>query len=370
MAFTKVPFHTLRATLYGQRVNVNHARRTISRSVLVSSSNDVYTNLAVEDWLYKNKKFDNEEVLFLWRNKPTVVIGRHQNPWLECDLNYIRNNNIHLARRNSGGGAVYHDLGNLNCTFFTTRKNYNRRNNLELICNSLVKRWNLDIQISKREDIILNGEFKISGTAAKLGNPTAYHHCTVLFNVNKDLLNNSLDKDDSNIESNATASVRGTVRNLKEVCEEVDFWPLVEAITQEYFGNENQQYICIEPNETLYPGIETIKSGLRDWNWVYGHTPRFVICKQFETTPRFYDQQETHREFHRGLSTAVQTERAPVTLTLQVYRAKIEEFSITPENFLPNKLFNIFQQTLVNKLFKVDAITSEMDNKIKQKLIT
>lgn len=91
------------------------------RTVFISQSNDVFANLALEDWLYKNWSFERRNVLLLWRNSPCVVIGRHQNPQVEANLPYLESAGVPVARRGSGGGAVYHDHGNLNCTFFTTR---------------------------------------------------------------------------------------------------------------------------------------------------------------------------------------------------------------------------------------------------------
>ena len=93
----------------------------------------------------------------------------------------------------SGGGTVYHDLGNLNCTFFTRRSRYDRRRNLEIICSAIRRSTDLNVSVNKREDIVLNNEHKISGTAAKLGKDTAYHHCTVLVNVNECVLHDALD---------------------------------------------------------------------------------------------------------------------------------------------------------------------------------
>jgi lipoyltransferase 1 len=97
-----------------------------------------------------------------------------------------------LARRNSGGGTVYHDLGNLNCTFFTKKSDYRRRRNLDIICNAIKRISALNISVNQREDIVLNKTHKISGTAAKLGKDTAYHHCTVLVDVNECVLHDAL----------------------------------------------------------------------------------------------------------------------------------------------------------------------------------
>ena len=92
-----------------------------NKVVFISQSEDIFSNLAIEAWLYKNWCFRKRHLLLLWRNSPCVVIGRHQNPFKEVHLPYLESAGVPYARRQSGGGAVYHDLGNLNCSFFTPR---------------------------------------------------------------------------------------------------------------------------------------------------------------------------------------------------------------------------------------------------------
>ena len=89
------------------------------------------------------------------------MIGRHQNPWTEADVPFLRENAIELARRNSGGGTVYHDLGNINCTFFTQRSDYHRRHNLDIICGAIRRMTDLNVSVNKREDIVLDEEHKV-----------------------------------------------------------------------------------------------------------------------------------------------------------------------------------------------------------------
>lgn len=136
--------------------------------VLRSHSTDVYQNLALEDWIEANVDLQQRSILLLWRNRPAVVIGRHQNPWTECSLSAMRGAGIPLARRRSGGGTVFHDLGNLNLTFFTSKKTYDRQRNLKVVTEALRRlRPGLDVQATDRFDILLNGHYKISGTDRK-----------------------------------------------------------------------------------------------------------------------------------------------------------------------------------------------------------
>ncbi|XP_011701897.1 PREDICTED: lipoyltransferase 1, mitochondrial-like [Wasmannia auropunctata] len=134
---------------------------TIKKSVFISQSTNVFVNLALEHWLYRNFDFSKHHVLLLWRNDPCVVFGRHQNPWHECNVHAAEKADIALARRNSGGGTVYHDNGNLNLTFFTPRERYNRKYNLNIITNALFRQWGLKSVINERDDILINGDCKV-----------------------------------------------------------------------------------------------------------------------------------------------------------------------------------------------------------------
>lgn len=132
--------------------------------VLQSQSTDVYQNLALEDWIDAHVDLQQRGILLLWRNQPAVVIGRHQNPWSECNLPAMRKMGIALARRRSGGGTVFHDHGNLNLTFFASKKAYDRKRNLKVVTEALRRlRPNLDVRATDRFDILLNGHYKISG---------------------------------------------------------------------------------------------------------------------------------------------------------------------------------------------------------------
>ena len=151
------------STASQQRVDGTRKKESpVMKSVFISQSSDIFTNLALEDWLYRNFDFTNHHILLLWRNSPTVVIGRHQNPWLEANTTLLAENGIKIARRNSGGGTVYHDEGNLNMTFFTPRECYNRKNNLEVISRALFREYGMETEISPREDIVVDGVYKVS----------------------------------------------------------------------------------------------------------------------------------------------------------------------------------------------------------------
>lgn len=129
--------------------------------VWLSRSECIFKNLSLEDWIFRNFDFTDTDGLLIWRNKPAVVIGRHQNCYSECDVEYAASNNFDVARRNSGGGTVFHDLNNVNLSFFTTSKRHDRVKNLNLTKTALKKYWNVDVTVSKRHDLLLNDKFKV-----------------------------------------------------------------------------------------------------------------------------------------------------------------------------------------------------------------
>lgn len=154
--------------------------------ILISKSNSIFENLAIEDFLYRYQDFNNDNhLLLIWFNRPSIVIGRHQNPWQEIKLKECLQSNIDIARRNSGGGTVYHDLNNLNISFFTNKLKYNRKKNLEFIKNTIKSDFKINLNINKKEDLIFDKtEEKVSGTASKLAFDKSYHHCTLLIDSN------------------------------------------------------------------------------------------------------------------------------------------------------------------------------------------
>lgn len=204
----------------------------------------------------------------------------------------MRTNGIELARRNSGGGTVYHDRGNINLTFFTPRERYNRNYNLNIITRALFREWEIKAEISVRDDITLYGN-KISGTAAKLGQKNAYHHCTLLVNTDKSRLKDALIKENVEIVSRATTSVRSPVKNLIDVNRHVNVAQLETAIGYEFLrtaastlddgGRDlmmtQRGFQLINPTDQWYPGLDEIRKQFVSWDWRFGKTPKFTVLK-------------------------------------------------------------------------------------------
>ena len=181
----------------------------------VSLSLDPYYNLALEKYLLDHTAED-EVILYLWQNQCTVVCGRNQNLWKECHVTRLLADGGHPARRLSGGGAVFHDTGNLNFTFLARRDNYDVDRQLQVIIEAC---RNLGIQAEKtgRNDITVEGR-KFSGNAFYASGDRKYHHGTLLVQVDTGRMSAYLNVDRKKLASKGVSSVRSRVANLTEFC--------------------------------------------------------------------------------------------------------------------------------------------------------
>nr|CAD2158787.1 unnamed protein product [Meloidogyne enterolobii] len=261
-----------------------------------SASNCIYKNLALEEWIFRNKNFSNEDILFIWRNSPSVVIGRYQNPWIEANVKFCKENNIKLVRRYSGGGAVYHDEGNFNISILTSQDRHNRKENLQ----KLAKQLNMDfnqyfepfnkICVNSRDDLIFElNNSKMSGTAARISQGKAYHHFTFLVNPNMENLHFSLQSPlKEKIETTATKSFRAAsvsclanvLRIKGERLKDNEIMEMTEkSIFKAFSANYDNLNIKLDvfPNEENFPGINKIISLLKSDEWIFNKTPKFTL---------------------------------------------------------------------------------------------
>ena len=181
--------------------------------IIRTNKTNPYENLALEEHLTMNAA-EGEVLLYLWQNAHTIVIGRNQNPWRECNVEAIKRDGIYLARRLSGGGAVYHDMGNLNFTFIARDELFDVERQTDVI---LLACRLLGINAIKtgRNDLTVD-EKKFSGHAYFSSKGYNYHHGTIMMDVNAEDLSNYLNVPDSKLKSKGVASVRSRVTNLRD----------------------------------------------------------------------------------------------------------------------------------------------------------
>lgn len=185
--------------------------------VIRTGCTDPYANLAAEEYLTMSAKED-VMILFLWQNANTVVIGRNQNPWRECDVESIKRDGIGLARRMSGGGAVYHDLGNLNFTFIARDGLFDIEKQTDIILHAC-RLLGINAARTGRNDLTVAGR-KFSGHAYFSSGGFNYHHGTIMMDVRADDLSKYLNVPESKLKSKGVASVRSRVANLRDCLNE------------------------------------------------------------------------------------------------------------------------------------------------------
>lgn len=242
---------------------------------------DPRINLAIEEYILKNMDIEKDDFLLFYINQPSIIIGKNQNTIEEINTDYVEENGILVVRRLSGGGAVYHDLNNLNFSFLT-KDDGNSFSNYKKFTQPVVDalaKLGVNSELSGRNDILAEGK-KVSGNAQYSTRGRMFSHGTLMFNLDIDAVVNSLKVKQDKIESKGIKSVRSRVANI------IDFLP--EKITVEEFrmeilksifgGEENIQYY--ELTEEDWENIHEIsKNRYQLWEWNYGKSPRFNIQK-------------------------------------------------------------------------------------------
>lgn len=243
-------------------------------SVFESSCHDPYWNLAVEEYLLKQAE-PGTCILYLWQNANTVVIGRNQNPWKECRTALLEEEGGHLARRLSGGGAVFHDLGNLNFTFLVAQEDYDLARQLDVICRAVGK-FGLPAEVSGRNDIQVDGR-KFSGNAFYKNGKQAYHHGTLLVNADMEKLGRYLNPSKEKLRSKGVDSVQSRVVNLQELAPEITVETLKESLWEAFAHVYGCSPRHLEQSNLDPACVETLTARNRSWEWNYGRPIPFTM---------------------------------------------------------------------------------------------
>lgn len=247
-------------------------------SIYISKSTNPYFNLTLEDWLFRHKA-PEEPLLLIYRDEPCVVIGRHQNPWKEVNFKALRvRPGVPFVRRRSGGGTVYHDLGNTNFSIHLPRHSFHRHVTAQIVVRA-VRSLGIDAHANDRNDICV-GDEKVSGSAYKIVNNRAYHHGTMLISSNLETLGDLLATDKDTMITKGVASVRSPVCNLQQFNSKITHDAFTNAIVQEFqneYGVDTSAHVISESEELK--NLEYIRKGLDElpsWDWAFGQTPEFT----------------------------------------------------------------------------------------------
>lgn len=248
--------------------------------LLVSDSHDPLFNLAVEECIFRQMD-PNQRVLFLWRNANTVVIGRAQNPWKECNTRRMEEDGVTLARRSSGGGAVFHDLGNSCFTFMAGKPGYDKSISTAIVLDAL-KLLGVSAFASGRNDLLVatqDGDRKVSGSAYRETHDRGFHHGTLLLDADLSRLANYLNPDPKKLAAKGISSVRSRVANLCELLPGIEHQQvshaLIEAFFAHYGAHVSPEHISPTQLPNL-PGFADTFARQRSWEWNFGHAPAFT----------------------------------------------------------------------------------------------
>jgi len=244
--------------------------------VIRTDCTNPYVNLAAESWMFTQGE-TSKETLFLWRNAPTIVIGRNQNPFKECNLERMKEDGVELVRRSSGGGAVYQDLGNSNFTFLSSAPNYDVSSNFNVIRNALLQ-FGVQAEVSGRNDMTVDGK-KISGSAFKRSPDRCLHHGTLLADVDMSALQRLLVPSKLKLQSKGIDSVASRVVNLVEVNASIHHESLCDALQNAFIDRHkavDTEVLSMSEQDLLsVPAVRQARDSLIDWEWKYGRTPQF-----------------------------------------------------------------------------------------------
>jgi len=233
---------------------------------------DPRINLAIEEYLIRNVA-PKEEVLLFYINQPSIIIGRNQNTIQEINVDYVREHDIIVVRRLSGGGAVYHDFGNLNFSFIAP----NSPGNFHI---QVLTKMGVPAELSGRNDILANGK-KISGNAQYVSGPRMVSHGTLLWNTDLSVVGEALSVKQAKIESKGIKSIRSRVANITEFLPENP--PDIMTFRQHIIDCVNSQTPLREYvlNDVDWQNIQRLsQERYQTWEWNFGKSPAFGIQRE------------------------------------------------------------------------------------------
>ncbi|MGD6848338.1 lipoate--protein ligase [Rossellomorea aquimaris] len=238
---------------------------------------DPRVNLAIEEYALKNLDI-NESYLLFYINEPSIIIGKNQNTIEEINTDYVEKQGLHVVRRLSGGGAVYHDLGNLNFSFITKDDGesfHNFKKFTEPVVTALHK-LGVKAELSGRNDIIAEGR-KISGNAQFSTKGRMFSHGTLLFDSEMENVVSALRVKKDKIESKGIKSIRSRVANISEFLSEKMTIEQFRSTLLDYIfeGSDVEEYVLTEEDwKNIH---ELSKERYQNWDWNYGKSPKFNL---------------------------------------------------------------------------------------------
>jgi lipoate-protein ligase A len=246
--------------------------------VVISKQYNPFLNRAVEQYLTDNQEEDTV-TMYLWKNQQTVVIGYNQNPYSECNVQLLLNEGGHLMRRGTGGGAVYHDLGNINFSFVADKSLYDVRKQLSVIQDALLS-YDLQTEISGRNDLTCQGR-KFSGNAFAKGQKNDLHHGTILIKTDGAMMQRYLIVDKAKLMKNGVKSVASRVINLSELVPDLTSESIKQLLIASFEKVYGSKATMLDFDTLInMPEVQAIMSEISSRNFLFGRWEQFKTTKK------------------------------------------------------------------------------------------
>lgn len=246
-------------------------------SIYIAEGTNPYRNLAVEEFLTLHTQ-PGEVILYLWQNQKTVVIGKNQNAWKECKVEALKEDGGHLVRRLSGGGAVFHDLGNLNFTFCVRKEAYDVARQLSVILEAL-RMLGIHAEKTGRNDITADGR-KFSGNAFYKTGVYCYHHGTLLVDTDREQMARYLTVSKAKLQSKGVESVRSRTVNLKELKGDITVEMLKESLADGFCRVYGHPVEPLDAARLDWDAIRLMELRFASREWIVGRNIPFTEVLQ------------------------------------------------------------------------------------------
>ncbi|HAG15751.1 MAG TPA: lipoate--protein ligase [Bacteroidales bacterium] len=249
--------------------------------ILNRPQTDPYFNLAAEEYLVRNAQ---EPMFMLWQNTPSVVVGKHQNALKEINLDFLQKNNIPVIRRISGGGTVYHDLGNLNYSFidFGPKESLVNFRKYSLPILEALQNIGVDARLEGKSDLKIEGK-KFSGNASHVYKNTVLHHGTLLFSSALNALEESINSESGNFADKAVKSNKSSVTNIQSHLDEkmdiLEFQNCIIHHISHAFPDTKQREFTSDELEAIWLLAD---KKYKSWEWNYGYSPPYTFSARIE----------------------------------------------------------------------------------------
>ncbi|MHC5362083.1 lipoate--protein ligase [Myroides sp. LJL110] len=265
--------------------------------IINSPSTNPYFNIALEEYLLY--KYPTQTIFLLYINAPSIIVGKFQNTLAEINLDYVQENNIKVVRRMSGGGTVYHDLGNLNFSFHTVlgQDDFMDFSKFTQPVLNVLHQLNIPAELQGRNDLLVEGK-KFSGNAKLARNGKMIQHGTILFDSNMDILSDALKINPLKYKDKAVKSNRSRVINLKQYCDNnLSIEDLKEGLIQEMIQQNKDAQLYVLNAEDIQQVDKLVQEKYNTWDWNFGFSPKYNFTNAIKVPAGYI---EIHLDVARG----------------------------------------------------------------------